>query len=38
MCFDDDTQKDKNIQRQEPVRIFYVLMPLFIIKVPLFCC
>ena len=37
LCFNDDTQKDKNIFK-EPVGTFYVLMLLLIIKVPLFCC
>ena len=35
--FDDEKQKDKNIQIQEPGRIFYLLMLLFIVIVPLFC-
>ena len=37
LCFDDENRKIKHIQRQEPVRIFYVLKVMFIIIVPCTC-
>ena len=37
LCFDDENRKIKHIQRQEPVRIFYVLKLMFINIVPCTC-
>ena len=37
LCFDNETQKDKNtFKDNSQSEFFYLLMPLFVIKVPLF--